>query len=225
MVQPFTVGGLVLMDLARPRVPGDKGSGFLPKHTVNLLKCTSRGIGKTQQRILDALAAAPQFMGVTGVTVGELVSQIGCSDNQIRRALRSLKRRGLVISWREYLGNKGIGEYGPLLVKTERDSAHPTSLKVKAGDPWPDGSGWVTTRDTEFYRAGMPTHGLKIAAPHHVIMASTRLIDYLGHIGKDQFADNERAELRQWIGGCQLSNEDRALLDHIAPDAAADGRT
>jgi hypothetical protein len=186
----------------------------------------SRGIGKTQQRILDALAGDDGFTDVAGVTVDDLVSQMGCSDNQIRRALRSLERRGLVISWREYLGHKGIGEYGPLLVKTEGDSAHPTSLKVKAGDPWPDGSGCVTTRDIEFYRAGMPTHGLMIAAPHQVIMAYARLIELFGGMGKGQRADEEGTKLRQLVGGCELSNEDRALMDHIAPDtAAADGQT
>jgi hypothetical protein len=185
----------------------------------------SRGIGKTQQRILDALAEDDGFMDVAGVTVDDLVAQIGCSDNQIRRALRSLERRGLVVLWRDYLGHKGIGEYGALTSKAERDSAHPTSLKVKAGDPWPDGSGWVTTRDTEFYRAGMPTHGLKIAAPHQVIAASVRLIEHFGRMGKSQRADTERVKLRQLVGGCELSNEDRALLDHFAPDTAADGRT
>lgn len=160
-----------------------------------------------------------------GVTVADLVSQIGCSDNQLRRALRSLKSRGLVIFWREYLGHKGIGEYGALTPKSQRDSAHPTSLKVNAGEPWPDGSGSVTTRDTEFYRAGMPTHGLKIVRPHQVIMAATRQIELLCHLGANQRADGERARLRELVGGCDLSNEDRALLDHFAPDATPDGPT
>lgn len=170
------------------------------------------------------MAAAPQYIELTGVTVGELVSQIGCSDNQIRRAVRSLQGRGLVISWREALGHEGLGDYGPLLVKTERDSARPTSLIVKAGEPWPEElrrTGWgVATVDTEYYRAGMPTHGLMIAAPRKVIMAYKLRIDRL----RRELKDGERAELRQLVGGCQLSNDDRALLDHIAPEAFdADG--
>jgi biotin operon repressor len=215
---------------------GQTGSNGRQRPAVILFKCTvrvshcnpdgtltiiSKGIGKTQQRILDALADAPSpdfYM-----TVRQLASRIGCSDNQIRRAVRSLESRGLVISMREALGHRGVGEYGPLREKNERDAAHPTSLTVKAGEPFPAElrrSGWVATVDTEYYRAGMPTHGLVIASPHREIMSYMKRFEYQGHTLKD----SQRTKLRQLVGGCQLSDEDRTLLDHMAPEAfEADG--
>lgn len=53
----------------------------------------SRGVGKTQQRILDALL--PETL--SGLTVVELAELIGCTDGQVRRAVYALNRRGSVV--------------------------------------------------------------------------------------------------------------------------------
>lgn len=63
-----------------------------------LLPGMSRGIGKTQQRILDELAAATDRSAVYNcLSVAELADRIGSSDRQIRFVLQSLEQRGLVV--------------------------------------------------------------------------------------------------------------------------------
>lgn len=58
----------------------------------------SRGIGKTQQTILDTLAANidPDWKTANPMFVMELAGALSLRDNQIRRAVRSLEARGLV---------------------------------------------------------------------------------------------------------------------------------
>jgi predicted ArsR family transcriptional regulator len=70
----------------------------------------SRGIGKTQQRILDELDASERQ---TPLTVVELAERIGVSDRQIRRAVHALANRKLVLLDLEPGGRKGQGRYGP----------------------------------------------------------------------------------------------------------------
>jgi predicted ArsR family transcriptional regulator len=91
----------------------------------------SRGIGKTQRRILDELAANDR----AALTVIDLAEWIGVSDRQMRRAVHVLADRGLVVLTKENGGWTGEGRYGPF----------------KAGESRP------ARRDTEFYHIGMPT--------------------------------------------------------------------
>jgi hypothetical protein len=176
----------------------------------------SKGIGRTQQAILTALADEEL---PTSMTVAELAQRIDRSDGQIRRAVRSLESRGLVILQRIMLGHKGIGEYGPLRVKDEvkfqrgskRGQDIPTAVSVKAGDPWPLRPGLIATVDTEFYREGMPTPGLIIALPHRRLLALKAWCEHR----ERELNDEERAKYRQLYGGCQLSDDDRDVLDRL----------
>jgi MarR family len=69
----------------------------------------SRGIGKTQRRILDELAANDR----AALTVIDLAEWIGVSDRQMRRAVHALADRGLVVLTKENGGWAGEGRYGP----------------------------------------------------------------------------------------------------------------
>lgn len=114
-----------------------------------------RGIGKTQQRILDELAAATDSWCLTVV---DLADRLGISDRQVRTAVYSLYRRDMVVLTKEHAGWKGRGEYGRLVPRRlswARDV--PTALTVKAGEPWPGKEGYTAARDTEFIFNGMPT--------------------------------------------------------------------
>jgi predicted ArsR family transcriptional regulator len=70
----------------------------------------SRGIGKTQQRILDELAGSGRQ---TPLSVVELAERIGVSDRQVRRAVHALADRKLVLLDLQLGGRKGQGRYGP----------------------------------------------------------------------------------------------------------------
>src|SRR5659263_163054 len=71
----------------------------------------SRGIGKTQRRILDELVANDR----AALTVINLAEWIGVSDRQIRRAVHALADRGLVVLTKENGGWAGCEgrRYGP----------------------------------------------------------------------------------------------------------------
>ncbi len=113
-----------------------------------------RGIGKTQRRILDELAAAD----ADGLTVVELAECVGASDRQIRRAVHALADRELVVLTKEHGGWKGEGRYGRLVSRREDwDLDVPAALTVKAGEPLPFGKGYPALRDSEFILNGMPT--------------------------------------------------------------------
>jgi DNA-binding transcriptional ArsR family regulator len=130
------------------------------------------GIGKTQQRILDALGSAPWHGTLAGdehggmiagpperdgMTVMQLAERVGVSDRQVRTAVRALERRGLVVITKEQIGRSGRGEYGPLVWK---GLAGTDDLPVA----------WVERRrneflerySVEFVRAGMPRAGLLV---------------------------------------------------------------
>jgi hypothetical protein len=172
----------------------------------------SKGIGKTQQRILDIVDNA-EF---PFTTVAELAEAIGCSDRQIRRAVRSLESRGLlVLRERVHLGWTGYGEYGALRRKWLSLHDAPTVLSVKAGEDWPEelsgGKQLVATVDSEFYRQGIPTHGLLVSTPRRIILAYKARRDHFDR----ELSDKERAELRQKVDGCQLSPSDRRMLNRL----------
>ncbi len=116
----------------------------------------SRGIGKTQQRILDELAATTNRWYLTVV---ELAERLGVSDRQVRRAVHSLHGHGLVVLTKEHADWKGSGEYGRLVPRhwPSLTKDVPTAFTVKAGEPWPGKEGYVARRDTEFILNGMPT--------------------------------------------------------------------
>ena len=93
----------------------------------------SRGIGKTQQAILDELSA-----GHFAVT--ELAERLGVSDRQIRRAVHALAERDLVNLYKvsTQLPN---GRFTPVRLFVEKPSSHPRSRapeesrRVPAGLP------------------------------------------------------------------------------------------
>jgi AraC-like DNA-binding protein len=206
----------------------------------------SKGIGKTQQRILDELEAASdtsesdaatddesaptdeesglKFMAAARaaahnwLSVADLAQRIGCSDRQIRRAVRSLESRRLVVITRQQLGQKGVGEYGPLV---QRESWHgqdvPTAMVVRKGETWPrarewgsdvDVDTWTAKHDIEFVHVGMPTHGLAVWSienrVEHLIMKWPVVM---------AFGDEE--------GAREIAGE----LDRIAPLSSPDNET
>ena len=122
----------------------------------------SKGIGKTQQAILDALAAEKEL---AALTVVELAQRLGASPRQIRAAVHSLAGRGLVVLTKQYGGWRGYGEQGRAVPRRYPwDSDAPTAFVLKEGEPWPFPDGWgnhdhgrVASRDVEFIRKGMPT--------------------------------------------------------------------
>jgi predicted transcriptional regulator len=65
-----------------------------------------KGIGPTEQRILDELAAEPDNQALTVI---ELAERIDRSDRQIRRAVHALADRGLVVLTKEDGGWAGYG--------------------------------------------------------------------------------------------------------------------
>ena len=118
----------------------------------------SRGIGKTQQAILDALAADDDPC----LTVAELAERVTVSERQIRRAVRSLEDRRLVVITKRSTGQRGVGEYGRLVPRQTLRYNYglevSTATVVKKGDPWPWLKGYVAARDLELVHAGMPTN-------------------------------------------------------------------
>src|ERR1700758_2428553 len=128
----------------------------------------SKGIGKTQQAILDALEQS----GGT-LTVVQLAERLGASPRQLRTAARSLEGRGLVVITRETIGWRGLGEYGPLAIKSRFADTEgiPTARVVRQGEPWPyprkpkPGTEWLAARDTELFHTGMPVAGLRVWLP------------------------------------------------------------
>jgi hypothetical protein len=127
----------------------------------------SRGIGKTQQAILDALAEDTEHDGC--LTTAELAERVGVGDGQVRRAVYSLEQRHLVVLDRGPGDWKGAGSYGPLVRRvttwTSRSGERrevvsdlPVALTVRQGELLP-GRGpyrYRAREDTEFVRIGMP---------------------------------------------------------------------
>lgn len=78
----------------------------------------SRGIGRTQQTILNTLAAWPKdpvWLTTQCPSVMELAGALGLRDNQVRRAVRSLEVRGLV-----RVGKDGGNLYVRLITASDR---------------------------------------------------------------------------------------------------------
>ena len=74
----------------------------------------STGIGRTQRRILDELAAEQELLALTVI---ELSERLGVSARQIRRAVHSLAQRELVVLTKEHGGWKGQGQYGRMVTR------------------------------------------------------------------------------------------------------------
>jgi hypothetical protein len=136
----------------------------------------SRGIGKTQQRILDELASIelpkPDWLLIVGgyLTVMQLAERLAISDRQIRRAVRAFEERGLVVINRGIAWH-GIGEYGPLVQRDRtfsigRDDL-PTAKVIKAGEVWlpwnrPWGVRYRPRCDVELVHTGIPSPALEV---------------------------------------------------------------
>jgi hypothetical protein len=126
----------------------------------------SRGIGKTQQHILDELASAEAGK----LSVAALAEQVGVSQRQIRRAVHALADRELVVLAKEPGGWAGVGRYGPLVRRDDgywgenddRQSYGPevptAQVRRKLYEDFTD-DGKVRWRylNYEYVRAGMPT--------------------------------------------------------------------
>src|ERR1700733_15920571 len=74
----------------------------------------STGIGRTQRRLLDELAAEQELLALTVI---ELSERLGVSARQIRRAVHSLAQRELVVLTKEHGGWKGQGQYGRMVTR------------------------------------------------------------------------------------------------------------
>ena len=119
----------------------------------------SRGIGKTQRRILEELAATEE----EALSVVELADRIGVSDRQIRRAVHALADRELVVLTKGW-NWAGGGKYGPLVPRehTAYGPDVPTALLVKAGDDPVNAKGQPyrdlhADADIEYVRGGLPS--------------------------------------------------------------------
>ncbi|MBW4780490.1 winged helix-turn-helix domain-containing protein [Rhodococcus fascians] len=141
----------------------------------------SRGLGTAQRRILAELDKDRFGRG----TAPELAQALGMNDRQVRTALRSLERRGLVVITVESppagfsrttdtRAHKGVGKYGPLRQKFgyKWESEIPTVI-VREGEPWPQKPGYVAARDAEFYHEGMPVGRVMLVQ----LAESKRLMD------------------------------------------------
>jgi hypothetical protein len=169
------------------------------------------GIGKTQRRILDALAAS-QYRALT---VGDLADDVDASGRQVRAAVRALERRGLVVITKEHIGWSGGGEYG------KRNPAwqfveHPLGDRVRRRDnpvgrmrltrmvADPDDPRWVRG----FYKPvgqrepqGMPRAGLLVWLPQQRLAWLERRIETAQQIsrafGHRPDVTTERAEIER----------------------------
>jgi hypothetical protein len=135
----------------------------------------SRGIGKTQQRILDELVSIEQppvqlipWPQDYALTVMDLAHRIGISDRQVRHAVRSLEDRELVVITRGSVWH-GVGQYGPLVRRKSLFNDYgpdvPTAQVIGRGERWPWKEGYVAARDVELVYAGMPTPALLVWLP------------------------------------------------------------
>ena len=134
----------------------------------------SKGIGKTQQAILDTLKDSSYF----AEPIGELAKATGKSPRQVRTAVHALESRGEVIITKGFLYRRGVGEYGHLVRRQYRSGQAsknaPAALTVKKGEPWPRGvwtvgadvdENWNAKHDQEWIHQGMPTSALVIWLP------------------------------------------------------------
>jgi transcription initiation factor IIE alpha subunit len=82
-----------------------------------------RGIGKTQQAVLDELSAGR-------IAVTELVERLGVGDRQTRRAVHALADGGLINLYKvtRQLPN---GSFTPVELFVEKPGSHPRSSAVK----------------------------------------------------------------------------------------------
>jgi hypothetical protein len=126
----------------------------------------SRGIGKTQHRILDELAAAEAGK----LSVAALAERIGVSSRQVRRAVHALAARELVVLAKEPGGWAGVGRYGPMVQRDDGywgddDERHDYGPEVPTAqvrrqlvdDYDDDGKPIWRYLNIEYVRAGMPT--------------------------------------------------------------------
>jgi hypothetical protein len=77
----------------------------------------SRGLGDTQRALLTELAASEDL----ALTTAELAMLVHRGPRQVRTAVASLLRRGLVVTTHEGIDWKGEGEYGSLTYGYNRD--------------------------------------------------------------------------------------------------------
>jgi hypothetical protein len=143
----------------------------------------SRGIGTTQQAILDTLAASEHG----NLTVTALAGEIGVSISQARRAARSLEARSRVVITKESLGWKGVGEYGPLMRRHSWTNNYgpeiPTAKTLHEGDPWPWGDGYIASGEVELIHRGMPVVSLLVWLPENRVAYLKNDIDRTSNPG------------------------------------------
>lgn len=117
----------------------------------------SRGLGKTQKKIVQYIESEPD----TPRTIREIAEEVGISERQCLTAVQSLRKRGLVWmkrhwkGYREELTGQLVGRPKGVKPHWVREDEAPV-LTVEAGDPWPLKKGYVATAATDFYRCPVP---------------------------------------------------------------------
>jgi hypothetical protein len=116
-------------------------------------------LGDAQRAILSALEKSDYLaMGTT-----DLAAAIHRSPRQVRAAVAALARRGsVIVTKNEQVGWKGAGSYGPLVTWRPTPDT-PVAVSVPAGQALP--GRYSVDRDTDYYRAGMPTAGAYVWLP------------------------------------------------------------
>lgn len=120
----------------------------------------SRGIGKTQRAILDALEVDPD----TPQTIKELAATVGISERQCLRACTSLQDRRLLImrKWGKGCGYsdkaRPVFAHAGELPRSYRYAKNPPAPigHLDKGDPWPGKPGYVASAPTDIYPGILP---------------------------------------------------------------------
>ena len=116
----------------------------------------SRGIGKTQRAILDAVESSKHGY----LSVVELADMLGASPRQIRCAAHALQARELVDLRKRCAGHIGLGEYGPLIPRTSKhgDDIPTAETRTVYFDTTDDDGRWRLGHYKQaMVRGGMPT--------------------------------------------------------------------
>jgi hypothetical protein len=122
----------------------------------------SRGLGDTQRALLSELAASEDL----ALTTAELAMVVHRGPRQVRTAVESLVRRGLVVTTLGGIDWKGEGEYGSLTYGHNRDDVDmgPPAGIIRKGEHLLH-STRLAREDIPYWHQGMPTFGLYVWLP------------------------------------------------------------
>jgi hypothetical protein len=122
----------------------------------------SRGLGDTQRALLSELAASEDL----ALTTAELAMLVHRGPRQVRTAVESLVRRGLVVTTLGGIDWKGEGEYGSLTYGHNRDDVDmgPPAGIIRKGEHLLH-STRLAREGIPYWHQGMPTFGLYVWLP------------------------------------------------------------